>query len=743
VVAPTGTLKVGFALDSVGPTTPSFAYGDLALVGLEARLTVLGGKIESDGVATGFVPSGGVGEFDRIILSGSGAAIETIAYRAGVGPFSRSQLSVSGAAELRARDRVALGIAANSTMDATVTGNMSGIVGLLGDLFDTGPKDIIVGDAGTATLTLDNAVLQAGEKLVLGQSAGGQGNLLLRNGANLFTSSTQISEIIVGDAGTGILSIDAASSFASTLAIVDQTTLLTLGKSAGGFGVMDLDGGFSMAETAFVDLVIGDAGIGILTLKANAQVLTESLSMGNVAGATATLSLIDPFTTLRVRDGLGARIGGGGDGFVQLDALSTLSVRRVNPLAPPEAEVTSVGSGATGGAGLLVLSTSMGDFDSLSIGELSAPPMNSNLTTQTQGRAGAVQVNGVSTLDAAQILVGGDGLLSADQSAITVGLDLVIGTGVGSSGASVEIVQSQLDVNGGSIQIGTIAAGTLASEFRVLQSSSVGTNTIDARGGAVLTIDDSLVTVSGNAFLGAFRPVQDPNGMVQTTVTGASGVLGVRFGTIQLGGDGSDCDCLSLLAISDGGTVETPTLTVERGGILLGSNGSVQGTVVVKPGGTISPGLSPGRLTIDGNATFEAGSNLHIQIGGLAADTEYDVLEVLGDLNVDGNLTLEFVNGFAPKTTDQFDFAISGGNLALAAQQVEIVNLAPEFQFDLALSPGGVRMTALNDAVFVPEPGALPLALASLVTLGGIARRRIGRIVRPGSAGRLGLEELR
>ncbi|MBW2397603.1 MAG: hypothetical protein JRG95_25445 [Deltaproteobacteria bacterium] len=63
-------------------------------------------------------------------------------------------------------------------------------------------------------------------------------------------------------------------------------------------------------------------------------------------------------------------------------------------------------------------------------------------------------------------------------------------------------------------------------------------------------------------------------------------------------------------------------------------------------------------------------------------------------------------------------------HLDLGPQQIEIVNLAPEFEFDLAPSAGGIMMTALNDAVFVPEPYPVALQLACLATLTMLTRQR-------------------
>jgi len=107
------------------------------------------------------------------------------------------------------------------------------------------------------------------------------------------------------------------------------------------------------------------------------------------------------------------------------------------------------------------------------------------------------------------------------------------------------------------------------------------------------------------------------------------------------------------------------------------------------------------------------------------------VLEVLGDMTFEGDLVLEFVDGFSPRAADEFEILVSCGNLELAAEQIEVVNLALEFEFNLARSAGTVKMTAPNDAVFVPEPGRVASLLTCLVTLGMLARCREHREGRP------------
>jgi T5SS/PEP-CTERM-associated repeat protein len=177
-------------------------------------------------------------------------------------------------------------------------------------------------------------------------------------------------------------------------------------------------------------------------------------------------------------------------------------------------------------------------------------------------------------------------------------------------------------------------------------------------------------------------------------------------------------------------------LTIASGGTLKG-NGIIKGKVKVIGSGTNEfagqtlPGLSPGTLTIDGDYEQEGGL-LGIEIAGTAPG-QFDVLAVTGSATVGGDLLLEFIDGFAPRQGDVFNFLDVGGSLSGAFANVEVRNLLPGFQFDFRSDGGGLTMVALNDGVFVPEPATLAMLFAGmLVTL--FRRGGVGTVERRGVA---------
>jgi hypothetical protein len=88
-----------------------------------------------------------------------------------------------------------------------------------------------------------------------------------------------------------------------------------------------------------------------------------------------------------------------------------------------------------------------------------------------------------------------------------------------------------------------------------------------------------------------------------------------------------------------------------RGGSLNG-NGTVTGSI--SNNATVSPGASPGLMTITGNYTEGSGSHLQIELGGTTAGVTYDQLSVGGTAKLAGTLDVSYFNGFVPSPGNVF-----------------------------------------------------------------------------------------
>jgi hypothetical protein len=197
--------------------------------------------------------------------------------------------------------------------------------------------------------------------------------------------------------------------------------------------------------------------------------------------------------------------------------------------------------------------------------------------------------------------------------------------------------------------------------------------------------------VTGNCFVGTDEP-----GTVTLLSPGIGATLRVN-GAVMVGSQGVIRGIGQVIAgqVANDGTIFPGLLTVVSQGLITGIGRLIAGQVV---NDTISPGLSPGSINIDGAYEQGADGVLKIAIAGLGAE-QFSVLTVTGDATLNGMLEVRFLDGFLPKHGDSVDFLQVGGTIAGAFAQMTFPNLAPGFDADLAITAdGNLRFTARTDA---------------------------------------------
>ena len=300
-------------------------------------------------------------------------------------------------------------------------------------------------------------------------------------------------------------------------------------------------------------------------------------------------------------------------------------------------------------------------------------------------------------------------------------------------------------LGGGTLALGSASAlgsaGTIGFNGGSLQSSASNTADYSARfsnaanqayridtNGQTVTLASNL-TSSGGTFtkLGAGSAILGGN----NSYTGATTVSG---GTLVING---------FFANSD--------VTVENLATL-GGSGTIGSLVTVLSGGTISPGNSPGLLTV-GSLDLQAGSTTLMQIIGVGsaagnAFTDYDKLAITtgGGLGYGGTLDLNFANtatfadgttfdlfGFTGPATGDFSSVVSTGSgsygglnftglggvwtALFGGQQITFSELTGELRFQNGSSP----VPEIDPTSF---GSALTLLIGSLGLLERRARRR-------------------
>lgn len=174
----------------------------------------------------------------------------------------------------------------------------------------------------------------------------------------------------------------------------------------------------------------------------------------------------------------------------------------------------------------------------------------------------------------------------------------------------------------------TISGGTLQLGSGGTTGSIVG----DVTNNSILAFNRSNSLTFDGTISGSGSLVQAGSGT--TVLTGANSYAGqtqVLAGKLYVNGDQS----------------AATGLTTVSSGAALGGIGIVGGDVTVADGGTLSPGQSPGTLTINGSLSLSDGSILDYEFGeaGVVSGPANDLIDVGGDLVLDGTLNVTVAQG--------------------------------------------------------------------------------------------------
>ncbi len=166
------------------------------------------------------------------------------------------------------------------------------------------------------------------------------------------------------------------------------------------------------------------------------------------------------------------------------------------------------------------------------------------------------------------------------------------------------------------------------------------------------------------------------------------------------------------------GLLSSSTPIQINGGRLSG-NGLIQGDVVM--GGTMSPGDSPGVLTMQGNYTQLPGGTFLAEIAGLAPGTQYDQLLVSGTAALDGTLDVDLLNGFLVQVGDSFvlmTFGSESGQFSM----LDLPTLPRYEQWLLSYNANDLLLSV--EAKPTPEPSSFLLLGSSVLGALGAFRRK-------------------
>jgi autotransporter-associated beta strand protein len=315
---------------------------------------------------------------------------------------------------------------------------------------------------------------------------------------------------------------------------------------------------------------------------------------------------------------------------------------------------------------------------------------------------------------------GGTGTFNVQSGATVLANNRVRVYGAGTVNVSdATLAGGLLEVlSGGSV----VGSGTATLQFTTINTAG----SITASAGGTLTLTPiyspsgvlrSTINLTGPASLGG-----DGTFPVPVPVAGPGSLNKIGTGTLTLsqpntytGGTKVSAGTLLVTNTTGSGT-GTGSVDVQSGGTL-GGTGFITGNVTIGAGATVSPGLSPGVLTV-GPTTFAGGGNYNWQVFDAAGapGTGYDELSVTGPLTVTAT-------GASPFNVNLW---------SLSAVNPDVNGDARNFNNTMAMSWTLVHTTA---GVTGFDPTAFLIHVAAFNGTGGFTNALNGGLFRVGLAG--------
>ena len=224
---------------------------------------------------------------------------------------------------------------------------------------------------------------------------------------------------------------------------------------------------------------------------------------------------------------------------------------------------------------------------------------------------------------------------------------------------------------------GQIGIGLMALTNRgLIDASSSSGMLIDTNGGGfdnqgLLRVSGGNLTVGSGPFTTSGTVVVD-SGRLLNRSTGA---------WVQTDG----------IVIADGELQVVTDIYQLQGGVL-GGTGRVDSNVT-NSGGTVSPGMSPGTLTIEGNFVQQSGGTLAVEITGVTSGSQNDLLTILGTGSLNGTISIRRPTGFVPVIGQGFTILTTTGTNTLTGT------------FSSISSPDQWHVVYLNNAAMIVFDG--------------------------------------
>jgi len=422
----------------------------------------------------------------------------------------------------------------------------------------------------------------------------------------------------------------------------------------------------------------------------------------------------------------------------------------LNDVGTYDAYLNTSGNVTLDGSGkVLFASSGRNYFTYTNTGDVLTIGANQTVATSGTGTKGEIRVvtinNGTIDADGGSLILSVHGKTNNNLFRSQNGGNLDIGVAITNTAGTITIdgatggtmtLNNNAEITGGTIggggtvtvDAGTSSAAALLDGLTITAAVNIANgkylklqNTVTNNGTITLNdvgIYDAYLNTSGNVTLdGSGQVLFASGGTNRISYTDTADVLTVGANqtvSASVGDDGTiSVNLINQGTVNADGTIDFisgRTFTNALGGTISGSGTINLNGVMFVNNGRISPGNSPGTLTIEGNVPFSASAGLFIEI----ADSAYDCLNVSGTASLDGSLDMELLGGFTPGYADEFV-------ILTAADVTGTFDHAPgkvyfaQGMFDVIYDADSVTLTHYE----VPEPATM-----SLLVLGGLALLR-------------------
>jgi len=594
------------------------------------------------------------------------------------------------------------------TADTTFSGGISGTGGL--SVSQTGAATFALTLSGTNTYTGTTTALNFGWLKLNGDASVSSSSSLRANGNSIITlqsdqtvgslfsnnagasiqlgaftlsaggdnTSTTVSGVVSGTGslvkqGSGTMTLAGTNTYSGTTTVSAGALSVTSDSNLGSNSVtLAADSTLEITGATFIDNAIALSGDASISNSADATlsgVISGASTLTKSGASTLTLSSTNTYVGTTVSAGAlsvasDANLGSGAvnlaggtlaiTGATNIDNAVTLT-GNATVSNSADATLSGVISGANSlgksGAATLTLSgtNSYAGSTTIGAGTLSvASDANLGSGTVNLAAGSTLAITGATTIDNAVALTGNATVSSSANATLSGAISG--GFNLAKTGAAALTLSGSNSYSGTT----TVAAGALG----IAGDGNLGGDALILAAGTTLAISGS-TTIDNSLVLAGDATVQAASAVTWAGVISGSNTLAkTGAGTLTLSASNTATGTTTVSAGTLSVTGSTAGATTTASGGTLGGTGTLGGMVTVQNGGILSPGVSPGTLTVNGDLTMAAGSALAVEINGTTAGTQYDQIIVNGTVDVSG-ATLSATHGYASGSGDSYTIIVN------------------------------------------------------------------------------------